>query len=146
MLSAASVEAKIATQLADSYGVLPPRVHCPAAVPAQVGSKFSCTTELDGQPLTVSGEVSGARGSVSVRPATAVIVMAAAQAQIGRDLARTSGMTVEVSCSGPALLVARPGRTFDCRADIGGIQRQVVVTVTSTAGTLSPRVLPYRPA
>jgi hypothetical protein len=145
MLSAASVEAKIAAQLVDSYDVPPPRVYCPAAVPAQVGSRFTCTTELDGQPLTVSGEVAGPRGSVSVRPETAVIVMASARVQISRDLARTFGVAVEVSCSAPALLVARPGRTFDCSADVGGIQLQVAVTVTSSAGTLSPRVLPYRP-
>jgi hypothetical protein len=145
MLSAASVEAEIGAQLAHSYGVPPPRVHCPAAVPAQIGSRFTCTTELDGQALTVSGEVAGARGSVSVRPDAAVIVLAAAQTQIGRDLARTSGMVVKVSCSAPALLVARPGRTFACTAEVGGVQRQVVVTVTSPAGTLSPRLLPYRP-
>jgi hypothetical protein len=29
---------------------------------------------------------------------------------------------------------------------VGGVQRQVVVTVTSTTGTLQLRLLPYRPA
>ena len=145
LLSAASVEAKISAQLAQSYGVPPPRVHCPAAVPADVGSSLSCTTELDGQALTVSGEVAGPHGSVAVRPATAVIVIAAARAQISRELARTFGVTVEVSCSAPALLVAQPGRGFDCTANVGSIRRQVAVTVTSPAGTLRLRVLPYRP-
>jgi hypothetical protein len=146
LLSAASLEAKISAQLAQSYGVPAPHVHCPSAVPAVAGSRFSCTTELDDQPLTVSGEVSGPRGSVAVRPATAVVVVAEARAQIGRDLARTSGMTVAVSCSAPALLVARPGRTFGCTAEVGGVQRQVLVTVSSVTGTLRIRLLPYRPA
>ncbi len=54
-------------------------------------------------------------------------------------------MTVAVSCSAPALLVASPGRTFGCRAEVGGVQRQVLVTVTSVTGTLRTRLLPYRP-
>ncbi len=146
LLSAASLETKISTQLAGSYAITPPRVHCPAAVPATVGSKFSCTTRLDGQPLTVSGEVAGPRGAVAVKPATAVVVLADARAQISRDLTRASGMKVAVACPGPALLVAAPGRTFDCSAEVGGVPRQVVVTVTSTTGTLQLRLLPYRPA
>jgi hypothetical protein len=146
LLSAASLQAKISAQLAESYGVPPPHVHCPAAVPAVVGSSFSCTTRLDGQPLTMSGEVAGPRGSVAVKPATAVVVVAEARAQIGRALARTFDMTVGVSCSAPALLVAPPGRTFGCTAEVGGVQRQVVVTVTTTTGTLRLRLLPYRPA
>jgi hypothetical protein len=146
LLSAASLEAKISTQLADSYTITPPPVHCPAAVPATVGSNFSCTTRLDGQPLTVSGEVAGPRGAVAVKPATAVVVLADARAQISRDLARASGMKVAVACPGPALLVAPPGRTFGCGAEVGGVQREVVVTITSTTGTLQVRLLPYRPA
>jgi hypothetical protein len=145
LLSAASLEAKISTQLAQSYGIPPPRVHCPDAVPAVAGSRFSCATELDGQPLTVSGEVAGPRGSVAVKPAAAVVVIAQARAQIDRDLSHSFDMTVEVSCSAPALLVAPPGRTFGCTAEVGGIQRQVVVTVTSTTGTLRLRLLPYSP-
>jgi hypothetical protein len=146
LLSATSVEAKISAQLADSYSIPPPHVHCPADMPAAVGSTFSCTTELDGQPLTVSGRVVGPRGSVAVKPATAVVVIADARVQISRDLARTFGASVAVSCAAPALLVAPPGRTFDCMAEVDGIQRQVAVTVTATAGTLRPRLLPYRPA
>jgi len=145
LLSAASLEAKISTQLAQSYGTPPPRVHCPAAVPAVVGSRFSCTTELDGQPRTASGEVAGPRGAVTVKPAAAVVVLAQARAQIGHDLAHSFDMTVGVSCSAPALLVAPPGRTFGCTAEVGGIQRHVVVTVTSTTGTLRLRLLPYSP-
>jgi phosphoserine phosphatase len=75
-----------------------------------------------------------------------VVVLADARAQISRDLARASGMKVAVACAGPALLVAALGRTFGCSAEVGGVQRQVVVTVTSTTGTLQLRLLPYRPA
>jgi hypothetical protein len=146
LLSAASLEAKISAQLQLSYGISPPHVHCPDAVPAVVGSRFSCTTELDGQPLTVSGEVAGPRGSVTVKPAAAVVVIAHARAQIDRDLAHTFDMAVGVSCSAPPLLVAPPGRSFACTAEVGGIQRHVVVTVTSTTGTLRLRLLPYSPA
>ncbi len=83
LLSAASLEAKISAELAHSYGVSPPHVHCPNAVPAVIGSRFACATHLDGQPLTVSGDVSGPQGSVAVRPATAVVVVAEARAGSG---------------------------------------------------------------
>lgn len=144
-LSAASVEAKIAAQLVKSYDVAAPSVHCPVSVPAQVGSKFTCTTTLDGQVLTVAGTVTGARGRLMVHPTSAIVVTSAAQAEIAKSLRTTFGQPVTVSCAAPALLVTSVGHSFGCAADVGNIRRQLVVTVTDLAGALRYRVLPYKP-
>ena len=80
-----------------------------------------------------------------VRPTSTVIVVSAAEAQIGRGLARTfKAAATDASCGTRALLVTSPGRTFTCTAVIKGSHRQVVVTVTNLAGAVSLRVLPYK--
>jgi Domain of unknown function (DUF4333) len=145
-LSATSVEAKIAAQLTRNYGVPSPRVDCPRSVPARVGSKFSCTTKLDGQGLALAGTVTGPHGRLVVQPTSTIIVVSAAEAQIGKSLARTFKAAVtDVSCDARALVVTSPGRTFACAAVIAGTHRKVVVTVTNLAGAVALRVLPYNP-
>ena len=121
-------------------------MRCPAGVQSQAGARFTCTATLDGQQLPLAGTVTDARGHFQLRPADAVIVTSAADAQIADHLAKAIGRRVAVSCAVPALLVAKVGRTFGCTATVAGVRRQVVVTVTSLAGGLRYRVLPYRPS
>lgn len=143
-VSAASLETDIAGQLASSYRIPKPPVHCPRSVPAVAGHKFTCTATLDGQALKVKGTVTSSRGQVEVRPATAVVVTKAAEAELAGHLKTTFRRTVGLSCRLPALLVATPGRRFSCTVTVGTIKRQLAVTVTGTAGALSYRVLPYK--
>ena len=143
-VSAASLEADIAGQLATSYQIPKPPVKCPRAVPAQVGSQFTCTATLDGQSLMVNGHVTGPHGRVEVKPAAAVVVTKAAERDLSKRLERTFHQAVALKCRAPALLVATPGRSFGCTATVGTIERQLVVSVTGHSGTLSYRVLPYR--
>ena len=145
-LSSASVESKIASELANSYRIAAPPVHCPRSIPAQVGSTFTCVATLEGQPLRVVGTVTSSRGHVDVHPTSAVVVAETAEAEIGKSLSATFGQPVTVSCPIPSLLVAPVGHTFGCTANIAGVGRQVAVTVTNVAGELSYRVLPYKPA
>ena len=144
-ISAGSVESKIAGKLAKTYHVARPPVRCPAGIQAQVGAKFSCTATLDGQVLKVDGGVTGSKGQVEVRPASAVVVKAKAEDELGANLESAFGEAVTVSCSIPAILIANPGRHFDCTAHVGRIERQVIVTVTNLAGALRRRVVNYRP-
>ena len=51
-----------------------------------------------------------------------------------------------MSCPGPQLLVAAPGHTFGCTAEIAGVERHLVVTVVNLAGDLRYLVLPYQAA
>jgi hypothetical protein len=145
-VSPASVQRQIASQLAGTYHVALPPVHCPASIPAQVGTRFKCTVEVDRQVLGVNGKVTGTHGQVVVRPASAVVNVAAAEVGIARHLTRTFGQPVSVGCQAPALLVAAPGHSFSCTAHVGAIARQVVVSVSNLNGALAYRVLPYHPS
>ena len=143
-VSAASLEADIANQLARSYQIAKPPVHCPRSVPAVAGSKFTCTATLDSQALKVNGSVTGSRGQVVVKPATAVVATKVAEAELAKRLQGTFHQKVGLICHVPALLVATQGRRFGCTATVGTIKRQLAVTVTGNAGALSYRVLPYK--
>jgi Domain of unknown function (DUF4333) len=145
-LSSASVEARIASQLASSYHIASPPVRCQRSIPARIGSTFTCVAILEGQHLRVVGTVTSSRGHVEVHPASAVVVAEKAEAEIGRSLSKTFGQPVNVSCPIPSLLVASVDHTFACTAHVAGVDRKVVVTVTNLAGDLSYRVLPYKPA
>jgi|GEM_PF-6342577 len=145
-ISAKDLEAEIASQLASTFHISKPAVSCPTKVPAQLGSKFTCTATLDGQALVVNGAVTNARGKVEVKPAQAVIVTSAAEAELARRLSGTFHQQVSVSCHAPALVVASPGRQFGCTVDVGTIKRQLAVRATGRAGALSYRLLPYRSA
>ena len=145
-ISARSMAAEIAAQLSRTYNITRPPVRCPSTVPAQVGSEFTCTATLDGQHLGVNAKVTSTAGRVDVRLTRAVIVTRAAEAEIGRDMAKASGLGVTVSCPVPALLVAPTGHVFTCAARVGTVEREVAVTVTSLSGALRYRVLPYNPA
>jgi hypothetical protein len=144
-ISAKSLEAEIAARLAATFAIPKPPVHCPAAVPAQAGSDFTCTAALYGQALAVKGTVTGPRGQVEVKPANAVVVTAEAETKLAKKLSETFHQRTEVACDVPPVLVATPGRSFGCTAALGAIKRRLAVTVTGS-GALSYRVLPYEPA
>lgn len=144
MLSASALEASIARDLAANYHIPRPLVHCPSHVPARVGTKLTCTTELDGQSLDVTVTVTASHGRARLAPTSAIVAKGAVEAQLAATLAPKLGQGVQVFCLGPALLVVKPGHSFACTADTAGIQRQLVVTVTGLSGMLSYRVLPYK--
>ncbi len=140
-LSSAAIETKIAAELARTYKVAPPHVGCPAAVPDQSGTHFTCTATLDGQPLRVAGVVTGPGGHVAVHAASAVVVKSGAEAKIGQILSKRAGRPVSVLCALPPLLVADPGLGFGCVAEIAGVEHHLAVTVVNLAGDLR-----YQPA
>jgi Domain of unknown function (DUF4333) len=142
-VSASSVETRIASELASRLHIPPPAVHCPGAVPARVGARFTCTAVIDGQVLRVVGTVTGTQGEVEVHPSDAVIMASKAEAEIGKSLSARLGRRVPVSCAVPPVLVAPVGHSFECTANIAGASRRIVVTVVNPAGELSYRVLPF---
>lgn len=143
-ISARSLEDTIAKDLMANYNIPQPLVRCPASVPARIGARLSCSTELDGQTLVVKVDITGAHGLARLQPGSAVLTKGTAEAQLAASLAAKLGKGVEVFCTGPALLVVSPRHNFNCQADSAGVRRQIVVTVTDLSGMLSYRVLPYQ--
>lgn len=143
-LSASALEGDIGRDLAHTYGIPAPLVHCPSHVPAKKGARARCTTELDGQSVEITVLVTSPHGGAELRPTSAVVAKGKAESQLGASLGRRGLVGAEVFCAGPALLVVKPGHSFTCSADAAGVQRQLVVTVTDLSGMLSYRVLPYK--
>ena len=144
-LSARSLETLVARILATSFDIRPPAVRCPEGIPDKIGSKFTCRASIDGQPLELAGTVTGNHGAVRLQPTRAVVAVNVARQRLATSLAKTFGHPVTVACSAPTLLVAKVGGVFRCTAEVAGIERQLVVTVTDLQGHLRYRVLPYRP-
>lgn len=137
------MEGSIAKDLASSYDISRPLVRCPSHVPDRVGTVVTCTTELDGQALSVTVNVTAAHGRAHLTPTSAIVAKGKAESQLAASLAPKLGAAVQVFCPGPALLVVQAGHSFRCTVDTGGKQRQLVVTVTNISGGLRYRMLPY---
>ena len=141
-ISAHNVERVIASRLARSFHSPAPAVSCPTAVPAQAGTTFECTATIDGQRLGIRGIVTGTHGQVKLRPQAAVVPKAEAEATLSRHLGAALGGNVHVDCTTRELLVAAPGRSFDCTAKVGHGSRRVKVRFTNKDGAFSYRMAP----
>ena len=141
-ISAHNVERVIAGRLAGSFHSPAPAVKCPSAVPAQPGTTFECAATIDGQRLAIRGTVTGTHGQVKLRPEAAVVARAEAEATLSRHLGAALGSRALVTCLAPALLVATPGRSFECNAEVGHRTRHVSVRFTTKDGAFSYRVSP----
>jgi hypothetical protein len=141
-ISARNVERVIASRLAGTFHSPLPAVTCPGAVPAQAGTTFECTATVDGQRLAIRGTVTGTHGRVKLLPEAAVVTRAGTEAALSRHLGTALGAGVRLTCLAPALLVANPGRSFECTALVGHSTRRVMVRFTSKDGAFSYRVTP----
>src|ERR1700674_3784279 len=75
-LDARGAAQAIAGDLASSTGLPAPKVTCPQGVEVKPGGRFECTTVLDGQPLTVRATLTDAKGAFTVKPASAIVIVA----------------------------------------------------------------------
>jgi Domain of unknown function (DUF4333) len=135
-LDAKSAAQAISNNLADSTGLPTPKVTCPSGIEVKPGGTFDCTTVLEGQPLTVHGNLTDSKGGFTVKPAAAILIVAKAVSAIVANVQATSG-TAAVDCGARSVLIEAPGQTFLCTAAAGGVTRIVTVTVTDIQGNVS---------
>lgn len=140
-LDAKSAAQAISNNLADSTGLPSPKVTCPSGIEVKAGGTFDCTTVLDGQPLTVHGNLTDSKGGFTVKPSAAILIVAKAINAIVTNVQATTG-TATVNCGPRAVLVKAPGQTFLCTAIAGGVSRTVTVTVTDIQGNVSYQLGP----
>lgn len=137
-IDARSAATGISRNLAQRFGVAPPPVHCPPGVTSTRGRRFTCTTTIDGQALTVNAVVTGGSGQFEPVLDAAVLVVSNAEKTLAADVSKQLGQAATVSCPAPhRLLVVRPGQSFECVATAGGATRSLKVTVTSANGKVS---------
>jgi len=132
-LDANSASQAIARKLADSTGLPAPKVSCPPSIDVKSGGVFDCTTELDGQPLTIRGSMTDSSGGFTVKPSAAIVIVAKVVGAIMTNVDTTT-QKAAVDCGTRTVLIQAPGQAFRCRATAGGLTRNVTVTVTDLEG------------
>jgi hypothetical protein len=125
-------EQAIAQAIERSYKIKVNDVSCPNDLKANAGSKFQCVVALPGDRLTANVTQTDSSGGLSYELAEQILTARSVAAAIRRQYKATS-----VDCGRRTYWVARPSRTFTCRAqDEEGGDATVVVTVRDTRGNI----------
>jgi hypothetical protein len=141
-LDASSAGRQIAGSLATTTGLAAPPVHCPKGIQVRTGQTFDCTTNLEGQPVTVHVTLNDNRGQFTFKPASAILIVARAASAIKTNVDQQTGGPTTVDCGTRQILVLAPGATFPCTALAAGVSRTVTVTVSDLQGNVRFQLAP----
>lgn len=132
-LDQTSVQDHISSWLAARYGVNVDAVSCPPSVPARAGETFQCSTTVAGKQVTLLATVADTAGNFHVALGAAIINSKSAGEALSKNLGKTAGRPVTVSCGTDTstVQVVAPGGSFTCTATISG-QKPVQLTATAT--------------
>lgn len=114
------------------------RIRCPDEIARGAGKQFRCDAVLEGDSLEVRLRVRqvDADASLEVQLLDAAIDRTEVAEDLRRSLVTAFERAFTVDC-GEGVTVSAPGSTFSCTAEDPDGTRQVAVTVTDPAGTLS---------
>lgn len=119
-LDTAVVEQRIVAETDLQAGAAATDVDCPTDVAAQTGSTFTCTAQLDGQPVTYTVRQEDAEGNVHFELDDEIVLLDQVEQMLTDQLATDHGLTVTSSCGSD-------GR----RVLVDGTQTPVPCTVTN---------------
>jgi hypothetical protein len=132
VLDGQATEAQISDHLASTFGLARPAVTCPGGVKVTAGKTFACHTDVEGQPLTVDVTLTDGRGHFTIRPASAVVVVAKIAAALQVSEPKTT-----LRCGTHTVLIEPPHADFDCTAATAAGPVTYHVTVQDLAGNVS---------
>lgn len=116
---------------------------CPGSLDRERGATFTCSVTLEGAgSLPVAVRQVDDEGALDVVPGAAVVTNERITSELRASLESQFERDFAVKCSGDAIEVRAPRSTSTCSAQDETSRRQVTVTVTDTAGTLSFAVDP----
>jgi hypothetical protein len=143
-LDAHSVASQVTTELVQQYHLSASliSVRCPSGIPVVDGQAFICNATLDGESLSIDGQVTSSSGRYTVKPAAAVIVVAHAESVLESDIAAAIHAPTTVACAHRTVLVVAAGGSFACTATIHGAHRAVTVTVVDLQGNVRYSLAP----
>ncbi len=137
---------KIETQMVSTTqqaagGVAPTGLQCPDNVVAKAGATFTCTAQLDGQPLHYTVTQTSDKGDVTFESETFVVV-ATAQADLEKKVAQQAGVPVTATCDGggKTVLISTPGTTIPCTVTNSADptdSAQYTITIVDTKGSIT---------
>jgi hypothetical protein len=113
-------------------------VTCPDDIELGADNDFTCTLDMEGQPLTIEVDQTDDKGHVNIQQREAVIDLAKAVDVIGSQLSDQIGASATVDCGTDHFRIADVGSTFTCQAsDANGQTATVKVTVKDNSGNVS---------
>ncbi len=116
---------------------------CAGKLVQEKGGTFRCTVTLaEAGRLPVDVRQVDDQGTLDVTPAAAVVSRTRIVDEITTSLAKQFHRTFTVRCSGDPIEVRSPSSTSTCSARDKTSAREIIVTVTDSAGTLSFAVAP----
>ncbi|WP_421118804.1 DUF4333 domain-containing protein [Aquihabitans daechungensis] len=116
---------------------------CTGELVRVAGGTFTCTVTLEGAgPLEVDVRQVDDEGTLDVTPTAAVVATDRIVSELTESLEAQFKRTFTVRCSGDPIQIRTPSSTSTCSARDKTSAREVTVTVTDRAGTLSFSVAP----
>lgn len=116
---------------------------CAGELVQEDGGTFTCTVTLKGAgSLPVEVRQVDDEGTLDVTPAAAVVATDRIVSELTKALEAQFKRTFTVRCSGDPVQIRPPSSTSTCSAKDETSAREVTVTVTDSAGTLSFAVAP----
>lgn len=111
---------------------------CPDDVKLEAGGTFTCTVDVEGQPLRFDVTQDDEKGNVSYVKAQAALDTVKLEASLTGQIKEQTGVDVTVACPGDKVLVKDVGATFPCDATAAdGTTTVVTVTVDDLDGNIS---------
>lgn len=138
-LDRAATEQAVEKVVGSRIGPRIQRVRCPEGIARKEGERFTCQALLAGDLGDVRLEViqTDADADLDVNLLDAVIERPEVAEDLRRSLVKEYLRTFTVDCGTPKVTVIAPGGTFTCTVEDATTTRQVSVTVTDAAGTLT---------
>ena len=97
-LDTAELADRIATETQQQVDVLPTDVTCPEDVPAEAGDTFTCTAQLDGQPVTYTARQTDDEGNVEFELDDQIVFVDRVEQLLAEQVGADYGVAVTASC------------------------------------------------
>jgi hypothetical protein len=115
-LDTAEAQRQIAHLTEQQVGVAATGVSCPADVEVATGTTFSCTGQVDGQPVSFTVRETDDKGNVHIDSDNSFVDVAKVEASVAKQVGDEAGVDATATCdaSGHKVLVDGVGKPISC--------------------------------
>jgi hypothetical protein len=116
LLDTTEVEQEIVRLTQEEAQLAPTGVECPTDIGVETGATFTCTAELDGQPLSYTVRQTDDEGNVFIESDTSWVLLSKVEASLTEQVGAEAGVDVVASCDGGgrSVLVDGIGTPIPC--------------------------------
>ncbi|CAA9213706.1 MAG: hypothetical protein AVDCRST_MAG52-233 [uncultured Blastococcus sp.] len=116
VLDTAEAERQIGQLTQDQAGVAPTDVSCPADIEAESGATFTCSANLEDQPISFTITQTDDEGNVQIDSDNTFVDVGVVEASLDEQLGEVAGVAVVSTCDtgGHSVLVDAVGTPISC--------------------------------